>query len=44
MTSDAIPYKYAKQLKTLEKAKSKLPYKYAAVVLKFDDASRCEKE
>ena len=44
MTSDLIPYKYAKQLKILKRVKSKIPYEYATVVLKFDDTSLCEKQ
>ena len=44
MTSDLIPYKYAKQLKILKRVKSKLPYEYATVVLKFDDTSLCERQ
>ena len=44
MTSDLIPYKYAKQLKILKRVKSQLPYEYATVLLKFDDTSLCEKQ
>ena len=44
MTSDLIPYKYAKQLKILKRMKSQLPYEYATVVLKFDDTSLCGKQ